>query len=455
MNKFSPLIVILICMTFYIGTSNSAFAAICWPPSTVIPEGCTKCGCDKKIGECQKGCLCVSDAETGSPDKPETTIGHVTEEFSKHREWMVKMFFNDAEEGNAPGLLAAMQLMTTQLTTNAMQQVQVIGTFFDAKHQLEMQRLFQTLKLRAHKDYHPSEGLCEVGSISRSLNASARNANLTNSALSRRMIERQVMAKDTVANKAAESDQDNRLVNFIKTYCNKLDDNKNLDLLCKKGNPDSENINKDINYTSTIDSALTLDIDFSGTASTPTIDEKAVMALSNNLFSHKLMPFTSANKFVRKNGKPSIEASEQVYMDYRALTAKRSVAQNSFTAITALKTKGDAGSQPFIYALLKEMGGDAITAEEIKREIGEQPSYYAQMDILTKKLYQRPEFYSDLYDKPANVLRKDVAIQAATLMQKRDLYQSYLRSEMTLAVMLETLLVKEQDAVKNNMGGMK
>ena len=180
------------------------------------------------------------------------------------------------------------------------------------------------------------------------------------------------------------------------------------------------------------------------------------MALSNNLFAHQVMPFKSANIFVQKDGEtPSFEASAQTYMDARALMAKRSVAQNSLSAITALKTKGDTESQPFIYALLQEMGGSEISAEEIKREIGEQPSYYAQMDVLTKKLYQRPEFYSDLYDKPANVLRKDVAIQAATLMQKRDLYQSYLRSEMTLAVMLETLLVKEQNAVKNDMGGMK
>ena len=44
----------------------------------------------------------------------------------------------------------------------------------------------------------------------------------------------------------------------------------------------------------------------------------------------------------------------------------------------------------------------------------------------------------------ANILRKEALISAATIMQKRDLYRSYLRTEMILAVMLENALVKEQ-----------
>jgi len=77
------------------------------------------------------------------------------------------------------------------------------------------------------------------------------------------------------------------------------------------------------------------------------------------------------------------------------------------------------------------------------------------MEILTKKLYQSPKFYSDLYDKPANVLRKDVAIQAAELMQKRDIYRSLLRSEITLATMLETALLSEQENLKNELDPSK
>jgi hypothetical protein len=125
-----------------------------------------------------------------------------------------------------------------------------------------------------------------------------------------------------------------------------------------------------------------------------------------------------------------------------------------------MKAQSGEEAEPFIYALIKEMSPDegeaALAVEEIRAYIGDNPSYYAQMKVLSKILYQRPQFYVDLYDKPANVQRMAVAIQAATLMRKRDLYRSYLRSEMTLAVMLETALQNEIRLINNEYarGGM-
>lgn len=426
---------------------KNAYAFSCKPPP---PPG--SCGCCAGIvKDCKNFCVCVSDAETGKPDDKTTTLGHITDEFGKHRDWMVGIFFRETEAGNKPGLLRAMQLMSNQLATVGMQQVQIIGTFFDAKHQMETQRLFQTLTARAHKDYHPSASLCEVGTMTRSLGASSRNTDLTSAGLSRRILDRQLLSINNIASGAEETDQQVRLANFIKKYCDKNDNAKNLDLLCKLGTPKNKDFNKDINFTTTIDSALTLDLDFSQKGAATTEDEFALFALGSNLYSHKLFPFVSANKFVT-GGKPN-EGAYKHYQDARALIAKRSVATNSLSAITALKTKGDTESQPFIYALLQQMGpeqgSDMLDATEIKEYIGEAPSYYAQMEVLTKKLYQNPKFYSDLYDKPANVMRKDVALQAVDLMQKRDLYRSHLRSEMILAVMLEAALIEEQDRITN------
>lgn len=416
-------------------------------------SSCSTCNCNgTEVKKCRDECVAISTDETGSPDNPATTMGHITEEFSKHRMWMERLFFGDPAAGNRPGLLAAMQLMTAQLSASAMQQVNAIGMFFDAKHQLETQRLFQTLTARAHKDYHPSEELCEVGTLSKSLLGSAQNTAKTSSIISRQLLDRQVLAKGNIAYNGTDSDSRNRLTNFIKTYCDKSDNNGNLDLLCKKGNPDRINVNKDINYTNTIGSPLTLDMDFTD-GEDNTADENAAIALSQNLFSHRLFPFKSANVFVKADGTPSLTGAGHTYLNARSVIAKKNVAANSFSSIAALKAKGSPESSPFIYALLKEMGGTELTGAAIKQEIGENPSYYAQMEVLTKKLYQRPEFYSDLYDKPANVMRKNVAIQAATLMQKRDLYQSYLRSEMALAVMLETLLIKEQNILESKMEG--
>lgn len=372
-------------------------------------------------------------------------------EMTNHKRWMVDIFWQDNEEGSPPGLAHAMMLMAEQLTVNALQQVFIIGTFFDAKHQLETQQLFQTLTARAHKDYHPSAELCEIGTITRPLAASERISNLVSTAVSKRSVDRQLLSVNTLEMKdGIATDQRSRLVQFIKTYCNPADNSQNLSLLCLKGGGELEDINKDIDYTSTIDLPLTLDIDLSDPAISN--HERDLFALTANLISHETMPVVSTESFKSKDvNVPSFSTAAVTYLNSRALVAKRSVAANSIASIAALKASGSPDSKPFIYSLIHELSPGYFDEEAIEKLIGENPSYYAQMEILTKKIYQDPNFYSDLYDKPANVLRKDVAIQAAELMQKRDIYRSILRSEAVLAVTLETALLEIQDKFANEL----
>ncbi len=457
MNKKTIHSIFLLLVTtfslFFILPINNA-----WAPCK--PDGACSCGpCAGFAGACSAGCACISTAETGTSDKPETTMGHITEEFKKHRIWMVEVFFRDPKPNDPPGLLGAMKLMTSQLVTTGVQQVQIIGTFFDAKHQLETQRLFQQMTARAHKDYHPNEELCEFGTVTRSLSSSSRNATLTASAISKRSVDRQLLAKYTVGTESPRSDQESRLKQFILKYCDQKDNAKNLDLLCKKSENQKELFNKDVNYTTTIGAPLTLDLDFSKKGTKKTDDEDSIFALSANLFAHTLMPVVPVGVLITKNKKASYAGGAKDYADNRALIAKRSVASNSFAAIASLKSKGGDEAKPFIYALIKEMGSKtgegSLSSDEIKDLIGEHPSYYAQMEILTKKLYQHPNFYTDLYDKPANVLRKDVAMQAAELMQKRDIFRSLLRSEAVMAVMLETALVEREKKIENTANPSK
>jgi hypothetical protein len=412
--------------------------------------GCSLCGCPGLLNGCQNHCLCVSDTETGSASKPETTMGHITEEFKKQRKWLVDQFFKEPNAKDGLGVLAAFKILTSQLTAIGMLQVEAIGAFFDAKHQLETQRLFQQMTAEAHKDYHPSEELCEVASLSYSLSSSSRKKDLTRAAISKRSTDRQLLAKDTIGMQAATSDKRSRLNQFILKYCDKNDNRKNLDLLCMRSENKRELFNKDINFSATIGIPLTLDLDFNNAAS-QTADTEALFAMTANLFAHELPPQMIEEKYMTSDNKPNYQGAAVAYMDWRSLAAKRSVAANSIASIAGLKTKGSEEVQPFIYALIQQMskGDEELSADDIKKMIGENPSYYAQMEVLTKKLYQNPTFYSNLYDKPANVLRKDVAIQAATLMQKRDLFHSLLRSEMLMAVMLETALIDEQLRIDN------
>lgn len=428
---------------------KSTYAACC-------PTTCTKCGCPGAIGTCEKFCSCVSKAATGLPDQPLTTIGHVTDEFKKHRDWMIKAFFLDSKEGDPVGLLAAMKLMTEQLATTGMHQVKIIGTFFDAKHQLETQRLFQQLTAQAHKDYHPSEEVCVVGTATRSLASSQRNTDLAAIAFGKRITDRQLLSKDTATQGGYGSDEANRLVQFIKKYCNKDDMATNLNWLCTKSENTKKLFNRDVSYTATIENPLTLNVDFTSDDPQNTEEEDAFFALTSNLFSNQPFPATLSTVLKHKNGDPRQYQFENLYMDARSIIAKRSVAANSIGSIAALKAKGDEESQPFIYAILEEMSLDAddkkgLSATDIENFLGDRPSYFAQMEVLTKLMYQWPNFYANLYDKPANVLRQNVGLQAITLMQKRDLYRSYLRSEMTLATMLEAALIKEQERISNEV----
>src|SRR5688572_27747737 len=110
---------------------------------------------------------------------------HVTNQFQLQRSWIVSEYFKLF-------ILPAMMVMTTQLTSTMMHQVQIIGSLLDAKHQLESHRLFQQLTAQAHKDYHPSEGMCAIGTNVRSLATSERRSDLGQIAFSQRVIQRQL-----------------------------------------------------------------------------------------------------------------------------------------------------------------------------------------------------------------------------------------------------------------------
>lgn len=382
-------------------------------------------------------CTCAANI----PKHHDVIKSHMTFKREEHERWMVTEFFT---RHVAPALM----LMAEQLTAAGMQQVQIIGAFFDAKHQLETQRLMQQMTAIAHKDYQPSEGMCTFGTNMRSLAASDRNTELSLEVISARTMQRQTLSGDNLAGESGFSDYQSRFNQFIATYCNPKDNANGLELLCGSGGG-NRRPNNDINYTGTIDVRPTLDLDFTKAAKTE--DSEDIFALAANLYGHQLVPQIKKILIsVDDDDQPS--AGAKLLQDARALIAKRSVAQNSFAAIASERSLGEKEVQPYMYKLLEEMG---IPEEDIKTMLGARPSYFAQMEVLTKKIYQNPNFYTDLYDKPANVKRKEVAMQAIDLMQKRDIFRSLLRAEATLSVMLEAALIEEQSVITNevNPGG--
>lgn len=379
---------------------------------------------------------------------------HTNKEFKKQQEYLVVTAYGQY-------IMPALQAFSKQMTSIAMQQLTMIGAFFDAKQQLETQLLYQELQVQAHKDYQPSADFCYFGTNVRSLAASEQISNFNALALNARQMKRH-LGTGTVGSDPSE-DKASRWKQFKTTYCDVRDnawpledgetDYKKTGLYaaCDSGPADKTHINNDIDYTRLIDQPRTIDVAFYQEKPAPTPAEEDVMALGNNLFGHDIQSrFTDISLGNLEN--------QKVYMGLRSIQAKRNVAENSFNAIVGLKSSGskadpNASSQPetrkFLAAVMKELG---VPEDEIYGLIGDDPSYYAQLEILAKKIYQTPNFFADLYDKPANVERKGVALKAIELMLDRAIYESQIRQEMVTSVLLSSKIEPELVPLSKTMG---
>jgi len=373
----------------------------------------------------------------------------ISDRFTQHRTWLVETFF-------AGQVLPALMLFTEQLSAVAMQQTMAIGTFLDAKHQLETQRLLQELQFQAHVDYQPSEDFCWFGTNVRSLAATEQKGRTNAYMLARRQTARQMGERSMGAAANADNDKYARWNTFLELFCDPQDSNwlttkadeSGLVSLCTPAPTFSEFTNADIDYSRLIENERTISLgdglggfdlvnsNVNGEASILN-DDKALMALQNNLYGHEVLARVS-NKSDFKN-----DDTQKWYMALRSVAAKRSVAENSFNAIVGMKSSGiSAGLLPgstveYLGAIMTELG---VPADEVNSVIGAQPSYYAQLELLAKKIYQNPDFYANLYDKPANVKRKSVALKAIELMVDRAIYESQIRQEMLTSVLLSARL---------------
>lgn len=367
--------------------------------------------------------------------------------------------------------IAAMQFMTDQLSAVTMQSTMAIGTFFDAKLQLEAQREMQRGTAEVVKDYHPSEEMCRVGTFMRSVASTEQKANADRYALNQILMARYKNQAATAGAESAGGDMNARLKQFREVYCNRADHNAGLDFMCEHdqnekitgdpdiGGKDETRFNKDIDYFRTIEMPGTLDIDYSDkdgskaeakktkpNAATMSADEEDVIALAKNIYWPHLLTYADRER---------LDDNYPGYMDAQRLIAMNNIAHSSFTNIASMKArsaKPEAGEEPgwlFMKTLMKDFG---ISEPDIETMIGKEPSYWAQMEVLTKKMYQLPDFYTNLYDKPVNVERMGVALDAIKLMQMRDHYNSALRREMLSSAQLETELMNSKQYNQASIG---
>jgi len=408
------------------------------PPGTgpdvseqVIPRiGCTDCTCHS-----------TATASTINHISAEhmVTWDLIYSEFLALEDLLLNSFFKQR-------LLPAMMHMTEQMAATAMEQVFIIGAYFDAANTLEVQRLQQKLTAEAHRDYQPSMAMCVFGTNVRSLSEAERTAEVNSFVLNQRSMDRQLGNKGGPAPDGAYQDVDTRIAAFKTRYCDIKDNNGGFRKLCNEASAPAATQNKDIDFGRALGRSLSLDLNFTDTSASD--DEQNVLALANNLYGSTLMARLPEGMF-NKGQNP------QAALDVRALVAKRSVLENSFNTFVGLRSAGSEQSKtdtyPYMKNVLKALG--LTEDDEIKQYLGasERPSYYAQMEILTKKLYQSPTFFANLYDKPVNVDRQGAAMQAIGLMQDFDTWQSYLRTEASLSILLELEIINMQQDVQRQI----
>ncbi|MAH06500.1 MAG: hypothetical protein CL561_13170 [Alphaproteobacteria bacterium] len=371
----------------------------------------------------------------------------------------------------AANILPALKMMTMEMDTSAFAMQAAIGALIDGNVQQNALLEIQEAHARIAREQTPAVSMCRFASLGRSLASSEAKSRATASFLAKRSLERETGGNNRLGGSSEAvdnlSDHLTRYTQYLSNYCDPKDFQNglwNVQGCVGAANPKPSYYrpNRDIDYTNLFDSALTLNIDFSDNVYTAggggnlvnvTADEADIMALSANLFSNELIN----RDLYQFEG----EARRQQYQNFRAIMAKRNVAEHSFNTLVGLKSSGSGASAAQMAGLLTEImindptHADYVQTVQSQAELllpnefnldsqagyanspGSDPSYYAQMDFLTQKIFQSPRFFADLYDNPANVDRQYAAMQALGLMQRREAYESMIRSELLASLLLE------------------
>jgi hypothetical protein len=400
-------------------------------------------------------CLTPSDSPTSFPCTFSTTIGGLQqwwdmEDFnSTQKNFLTNDFYQKKiiDELWKRNLQPALKAMTAQLTAARLYNAGMIGTMMDGQAAVETQLTMQRLEAEAYRDYTPGEGLCRLGTNVRSLAASQDKSDAAHMALDQLAFRRMMNHRGGPSEGGTSSDALNRFKQYQRLYCNPGDNNGLMKSICypKAATPASSpaRFNRDIDIARTLLHPLTLNLDYSNDALSS--DEEDVLALSANLYGFE----TIRNIPPAAVGPGANDEQKSTYLDLRQFAAIRGAAQNSFNAIAAQKAKGSGASYVYMTNALMELGFSRADAIRFLSSDTNEPSYYAQMEILTKKVYQNPNFYVNLIDKPANVKRQLAAMKAIELMQNRDLFESLERQEILLSLLLELDIRAEQSRLTN------
>ncbi len=343
------------------------------------------------------------------------------------RSFLFDIYWNDV-------IRPKVEAMLNKIISTSLKKTTAIGGFVDAQNNVRAQTALQAGQAEAARDYAVSEQLCRFGTLGQNLAADEQNARQAQLAIATQEMQRNLGARQSIAQAGSATDVASRMSEFIMEYCDPKSAGSGLGLMCPQGGtkrrftavPKDQRFDRDIDYVRTLDHVSTVDFNMRSENNEP--GDQDILALGHNLYGNRQISGRSTTNDMKN------DAGQKLYFKIRSVATSRAVALNSYAAIAGMKTRGSGGTQRFMRALMLELGEDARLADEA---LGEAPSYFAQMGFLTKKLYQSPNFIIDLMEGKTNVDRQSTAMEGVELMQDRDLYQSMKRSEMLLAIMVQ------------------
>jgi hypothetical protein len=333
-------------------------------------------------------------------------------------------------------------------------QAAAVGAILDGYVSVVFQREMQVLAAESAHRYTPSVSMCKYPSVGKSMARASFAARAQSQIFAKYMQDYDMKHADSAGAMLSNHRDADYIQKFRTRYCNAQQNGTDgLKKFCAGAGANKQHVNHDINFpyffstlqgnkVNLIDAADLTDAASNGNQSLSD-GEVDLFLLTHNLF----------NSNIRQYPESIIKTTEgeRAITDLRSLQAIRNVAKNSFATLVGNRASGSSlGNNDQILQILQTVGATNVSENYGLSDKGG-VSYDAIMEALTKKLYQDPAFYANLYDSPENVVRQKAAIKAIQLMQGWDVVKALHRREMLLSMLVEVKLRKKQRRIEVNM----
>lgn len=366
--------------------------------------------------------------------------------------------FQNANVGAAWG--QGLRMMAMEFSTNMMAQVAAVGGLLDGYMLNKTVRRMQILSAETAQRHMPSVNMCQFPTLGKSLARTSFGARANTQVFAKIMQDYDLQHVDSAGSMLSNHQMRDYITKFREHYCHEDQNGPDgLERFCTGGGVAKDRVNNDVNFPYFFSTRMGNNVDFLD-ADDPVDNQNSagdgvqeltngeidLMRLTANLYDSNIHKF--------KQSLYTSEDAPRALMNIRSLQAIRNVAKNSFAVLVGNRSGSSsfATKNQYVQNVLLSMGvannADALTYYGIDNNNGF--SYDGIMEVLTKKIYQDPAFYINLYDNPENVMRQKASIKAIQLMQGWDIVKALHRREMLLAMILELKLRKQQRFVEIN-----